>query len=228
MKLNFNSFLPAFFLSGFLFYACSNKTGNPTDEDSSGLAIKNEQLIPADSSFHNGDIIFQSSKSGQSYAIQLATHSIYSHCGLLFNDNGNWFVYEAVQPVTKTPVDEWIARGDNHYYVVERLKNADKILTSEVIQKMRNSINKKLGKDYDMAFGWSDERIYCSELVWKAYNDATGLKIGNLKKLGDFDLSSPIVKKKLKQRYGNKIPLEEPMISPGNIFESDLLIKVRG
>jgi hypothetical protein len=24
-----------------------------------------------------------------------------------------------------------------------------------------------LGKDYDLTFGWSDERLYCSELVWK-------------------------------------------------------------
>jgi hypothetical protein len=54
------------------------------------------------------------------------------------------------------------------------------------------------------------------------------LEVGELKKLGEFDLSSPIVKKILNERYGNKIPLDEPMISPGNIFDCPLLVKVRG
>ena len=52
-----------------------------------------------------GDIIFQSSNSGQSRAIQLATHSKYSHVGLIFNENDQWMVYEAVQPVCVTPLE---------------------------------------------------------------------------------------------------------------------------
>src|SRR5437016_1986874 len=34
-----------------------------------------------------GDIIFQTSLSSQSKAIQLATHSEYSHCGIIFKEN---------------------------------------------------------------------------------------------------------------------------------------------
>ncbi len=60
------------------------------------------------SEFHDGDMIFQTSQSGQSLAIQYATHSKYTHCGLLFNDNGKWYVYEAVQPVKKTLFKDWI------------------------------------------------------------------------------------------------------------------------
>lgn len=33
--------------------------------------------------YHDGDIIFQTSKSSQSQAIQVATHSKYSHMGVL-------------------------------------------------------------------------------------------------------------------------------------------------
>ena len=36
----------------------------------------------------NGDIIFQTSESAQSTAIQLATHSPYSHMGIVYVDNG--------------------------------------------------------------------------------------------------------------------------------------------
>lgn len=37
-------------------------------------------------SLRNGDLIFQTSKSAQSQAIQAATHSPYSHCGIVFFD----------------------------------------------------------------------------------------------------------------------------------------------
>lgn len=200
---------------------CTGQTNSPADAHAQ---ISAPAIDPA---FHDGDIIFQTSQTGQSYAIQLATHSIYSHCGLLFKDDNQWYVYEAIQPVVKTPVNEWIARGDSGIYVVKRLKNADSLLTKNALVKMRKSVNGNMGKDYDLWFGWDDDRIYCSELVWKAYRDATGLEVGKLKKMGEFDLTHPAVQKIMKQRYGKKVPLEEPMISPGNIFESELLITVR-
>jgi uncharacterized protein YycO len=220
-----------FFFSPFLFiFSCHPADSKILAEDSmpASQAVQKIQATSIDTNFHNGDIIFQTSNSGQSLAIQLATHSKYSHCGLLFNDNGNWFVYEAVQPVKKTPVREWIERGDNHYFAVERLNNADSVLTASVVSKMRKSADAKLGKNYDLAFDWSDSAFYCSEFVWKVYHESTGLEIGQLKKLKEFDLTSPVVKTQLTKRYGNKIPLEEPMISPGNIFDSELLIKIRG
>ena len=82
------------------------------------------------------------------------------------------------------------------------------------------------GKHYDAFFEWSDERIYCSELVWKIYKTVTGLELGALKPLASYDLSSDIVKQTMAQRYGNKIPLQEKMIAPSAIFESDLLKEV--
>jgi hypothetical protein len=27
------------------------------------------------------------------------------------------------------------------------------------------------GKNYDMTFEWSDNNIYCSELIWKVYQE---------------------------------------------------------
>src|ERR1700704_3182300 len=73
--------------------------------------------------FHDGDIIFQTSRSGQSRAIQLATHSRYSHMGIVFLENGKPVVLEAVQPVKWTPVAKWIARGEGGRYVVKRLRD---------------------------------------------------------------------------------------------------------
>lgn len=175
----------------------------------------------------NGDIIFHESLSSQSLAIQKATHSHYSHMGILFQKDDAWYVYEAVQPVKLTPLEQWIRRGKENHYVVKRLKNAEKILTIPVQKKMRQSGEKYKGKDYDLFFEWSDNRIYCSELVWKIYWEATGLKIGKRQKLKDFDLSSAIVAAKLKERYGENIPMEETVISPEAMFRSQLLITVQ-
>jgi uncharacterized protein YycO len=82
------------------------------------------------------------------------------------------------------------------------------------------------GKSYDIYFEWSDEKIYCSELVWKIYKEVLDVEIGELQKLKEFDLTNDIVKNKMKERYGNKIPLDEKVISPAKMFESDKLITV--
>lgn len=161
--------------------------------------------------------------SGQSYAIQLATKSKYSHVGILFEKDGEMMVYEAVQPVRISELDEWISRGDDNHYVVKRLKNAEDKLTPKILEEMKSEATKHLGKNYDLYFGWSDERIYCSELVWKIYYRTLGIEVGEPQLLKEFDLSHPVVKKKLKERYGNDIPYDEKVISPGAMFESEVL-----
>ena len=175
----------------------------------------------------DGDLIFQTSRSSQSKAIQLATNSQYSHCGIVFKEGNSFYVFEAVQPVKRTPLAEWIARGEKGEYVVKRLKNAEQTLTPEVLQKMKEIGKGFYGKNYDLAFEWTDEKIYCSELIWKIYQRATGIEIGNLEQLGDFDLSSKVVKQKIKERYGEKIPLDELVISPASLFESDKLVTIK-
>jgi hypothetical protein len=190
------------------------------DED---FHIDIEHLVP---DLQDGDLIFQTSKSSQSKAIQLATNSKYSHMGMIYQENNKTYVFEAVQPVKLTPIEEWVNRGKNGYYIVKRLKEADKILTPDVKEKMKNIGESYLGKDYDLYFEWSDQKIYCSELIWKIYKKAANVEIGQLEKLKDFDLSNKIVKEKLKERFGDNIPLDELVISPISMFNSDKLITI--
>jgi hypothetical protein len=173
-----------------------------------------------------GDIIFQISLSKQSHAIQLATHSPYSHCGLICKVNGSYYVYEAVQPVKLTPVAQWIAKGKNAHFVIKRLKDASSLLTPTTLAKMARVGETFKGKSYDIYFDWSDDKIYCSELIWKIYKRATGLEVGQLQKLRDFDLSDPAVQQLMKSRYGSRIPFNETVISPVSIFNSCMLTTV--
>ncbi len=68
-------------------------------------------------------------------------------------------------------------------------------MTTETLQKIKQEGEKFKGKNYDLTFEWSDDKIYCSELIWKIYQRATGIEIGKLQKLGDFDLTNEAVKK---------------------------------
>ena len=171
----------------------------------------------------NGDLIFQTSRSSQSKAIQLATKSNYSHMGIILTQNGKQMVYEAVGPVQFTPISNWIKRGEGGHFVVKRLTNANTILTSQNIAKLDSVAVSFKGRPYDLLFEWSDEKLYCSELVWKMYDRALNIQIGELQKLGEFDLSNPLVRDKMKQRYGDAIPLGESVISPEQMFQSSLL-----
>ncbi|MCB0515032.1 MAG: YiiX family permuted papain-like enzyme [Bacteroidetes bacterium] len=183
-----------------------------------------ESLI--ENQIQSGDIIFQTSKSEQSKAIQLATKSKYSHMGIIYRNNDGLYVYEAIEPVKRTPIKEWINRGENGEFVVKRLKNAEEVLTKETLAKMKQVGNKFIGKHYDLYFEWSDDRIYCSELVWKIYKEGANVEIGELQKMSDFDISSKLVKEKMKERYGDNIPMNEKVISPAQMFKSDELSTV--
>lgn len=180
-----------------------------------------------DGEIRSGDIIFQTSLSGQSKAIQLATHSEYSHCGIIYKNNNDYFVYEAVEPVRFTPLNKWISRGQDGHFVIKRLKNADQILTPAVLNRMNQVEEKYKGRHYDIYFEWTNDKMYCSELIWKVYKESTGIEICKLEKLKDFDLTSDPVKQKMKERYGDRIPLDETVVSPAGIYKSRLLEMVK-
>ena len=170
-----------------------------------------------------GDIVFHTSTSAQSFAVQSATHSRYSHMGIVLIKEGRPVVLEAVQPVKYTDLKTWLNRGKDQQYVIKRLTSPIK---PAAVSKLDQEAKRYLGKPYDLTFEWSDDRIYCSELVWKLYKSALGIELAPLAKLGSFDLTAPAVKAKLKERYGNRIPLNEPVIAPSAIFESTLLTTV--
>jgi len=187
-----------------LFLACLGAGGC-----ADGLPVVNE-----------GDIIFHTSRSAQSQAVQQATGSRYSHMGIILFQQDKPYVFEAAATVQYTSLAEWVARGADGHYVVKRLKTAQQTLTPDALEKLRKTADTFSGKPYDLTFEWTDDRIYCSELVWKIYDRALGIRIGNLQKIREFNLDAPAVKQKIRERYGDKIPLEETVIAPQAMFES--------
>lgn len=173
--------------------------------------------------FQNGDIIFQTSESEQCEAVRIATNSKFSHCGIIFIEKGKTYVYEAVQPVKITPIEDWITHGKNSKYVVKRLKNSEVKLTVTQLDAMKKYGSNMLNKNYDIYFGWSDSEIYCSELVWKIYKNGANIELCKTKELKEFNLNNPIVQRIMYQRYGSQIPFHEEVVAPSQLHDSELL-----
>ncbi|PKB18083.1 YiiX family permuted papain-like enzyme [Flavobacterium sp. 5] len=173
-----------------------------------------------------GDMIFQTSQSKQCEAVRIATNSKFSHCGIIFIEKGKKYVFEAVQPVKLTPLEEWITHGKENRFVVTRLKNASTILNTQTLQKMKAYGKTLNNKDYDLYFEWSDDKQYCSELIWKIYKNGAGIELCPLRKLKDFNLKDLRVQAILAERYGAKIPLEENVVAPSNLEQSKIVTTI--
>ena len=177
----------------------------------------------------DGDIIFQpSALSTQSLAIKLATHSPYSHCGIVFFKDGKPWVFEAIRTVSWTPLDAWIRRGVDGHYVLLRLRDRERLLTPGALAAMREVAGGFGGKDYDLMFQWTDDAIYCSELVWKIYERGAGLELVPLRRIRDYDLNHDEVQRKIKERFGFDIPWDEQVVAPSDLMESPLLERAGG
>jgi hypothetical protein len=174
---------------------------------------------------HDGDIVFQYSGSMQCAAIAQATHSPYTHCGIVFMEGGKPVVWEAVGPVLKTPYRDWVKHGVNDHAVVKRLKDTAP-LTPVHIAAMRSEGEKEMGRPYDIWFNMDEERIYCSELVWKVYERGAGLHVGTIERFGDMDFSGAEARRVLKERFGDAFPADQEVITPASIFRSPLLYTV--
>ena len=143
--------------------------------------------------------------------------------GIVFLGPDGPLVLEAVEPVKMTALNQWVARGQGHHFVAKRLRDAPAVLTPAAIAKLRGIGDTFIGKHYDLVFAWSDDRMYCSELVWKVYDRALDLEIGHPQHLSEFDLSDPGVHAKVVERWHGPVPPDEVAISPGQMFASSLL-----
>jgi hypothetical protein len=67
---------------------------------------------------------------------------------------------------------------------------------------------------------WNDEGMYPSEFVWKVYNRGPKLDICTPRTFSDLDLSDPKVAEVMKTKYGNKLPKDEPVVTPDDLYNS--------
>jgi hypothetical protein len=176
--------------------------------------------------FREGDVVFLVAAIPHTDPVLLATKSNYGHVGIILRHNGQLMFFEAVSPVKYTPIESWLKKQEGRRFVVKRLRNADGVLTGSTLSRLDSLASTFEGRPYDSRYNWSDEKLYCSELVWKLYHRIVGIDLCSLRKLKDYDLTSPDVQEKLRERFPEGVPLEETVVSPQDLFESTSLIPV--
>ena len=157
-----------------------------------------------------GDVVFQSLPHGPVvWAIEGVTKSPYSHCGIVARKDSQWVVYEALGKVRVTPLKKFLYRGRGGGFVVYRLRDDHREHVPATIQCCENY----LGRPYDIRYRLDDEKIYCSELIWKAYRDATnGQHLGDLRKFGEMNWQP--YETLIRQIEGGEVPVDREMITP--------------
>lgn len=156
-----------------------------------------------------GDVVFQSSQhTALIDMIEGASGSHYSHCGIVDRLDGRWVVYEAADRVAATPLDAFTDRGRGGGFAVYRLKRPYQADIPGVIENTRAY----LGRPYDFRYRFDEEHIYCSELIYKAFEQATGEKLGEPVRLGDLDWEP--FKELIVELEGGPPPLDRLIITP--------------
>lgn len=169
----------------------------------------------------SGDVVLQTSRSRQSKPIQDATQSPYSHVGLIEVTKEGVFVIEAVQPVKRTPLRVWRQRGERGRWLV--LRHPD--LTSAERDAVVDEAKRYLGRPYDLLFGWDDERLYCSELVAKAYARGAGKIVGRMQKVRELRVDL-VRDEAFRRRFGKDAPLDLELLTPASLAEDPRFVVV--
>ena len=164
---------------------------------------------------HNGDFVFQSLPHAALIdAIEAATASPWSHCGIVVVDGDSIQVIEAIGPVQFTDFKEWQGRGRDGKIAVTRLKDAS------VIPAMIAQAKTMLGKPYDIHYAMDDEKIYCSELIYKSFLLATRQEIAAPVALGDLNWQP--AEQVIRSIEGGALPLDRIMVTPVAVAKSTL------
>lgn len=157
-----------------------------------------------------GDILFQTLFGQLCRVIEGVTESEYSHCGIVVkSEGGGLAVLEAIGGgVRETPLYDWVARGRDALFAVYRLKKEKRAHILLMIEACRVFMD----RPYDTRYMMDDERIYCSELVYKGYNIATGERLGKLVALGSLNWEP--YRADIEELEGGRVPLDRLMITP--------------
>jgi hypothetical protein len=170
-----------------------------------------------------GDVVFQSLPHNDlADAIEGITHSPYSHCGVVLrNEKGEWVVLESIFNVHETPLFLWELRGRGGDFAAYRLDSTD----AQLIPKFKKDLLAYSGWPYDFNYDMTTGKsVYCSDLVYLAFDKASGEKMGTLEKLRDLDWKP--YEEFIKSDQEGSLPLDRVMITPASLARAPQLQKV--
>jgi Permuted papain-like amidase enzyme, YaeF/YiiX, C92 family len=144
----------------------------------------------------SGDLVFQTSTGGQSAAVLAATGHPYTHMGIVRLTDAGPVVVEAWSTVRETPLDQWIAQGDDRQITILR----DARLDAAQAASMASAATAYIGRPYDIFFLFGNEGIYCSELPWLAYQ-RIDVPLGRVQRFADLNIADQSVQALIAERW---------------------------
>ena len=184
-------------------------------------AEKKSAAAPTEYAPQAGDFVFQSLPHNPLIdAIEGSSGSPFSHCGIVKKravvklHDPPWVVIEAIGPVKETRLPFWIAQGRDSAYAVFRLREP----LAKQVPAILAAAGKYEGRPYDIHYDMDDENIYCSELLFKAVRDATGRKLGKIRKLGELNWRP--YEQVIRHIENGNLPLDREMITPRDFSEA--------
>ncbi|MBR5687176.1 MAG: hypothetical protein IKX36_04375 [Prevotella sp.] len=155
--------------------------------------------------YKEGDIVFQISKSKQSSLIKKATGSKWTHCGIIIEKDKEMYVLEASKTVRLTPLQLWIAQGDG-----------GSIKSRRVIDRtLKIDYKQYLGKPYDLAFRFDNDKWYCSELIYDIYKKQLGIELCQPRPVKDYNISDKKIQGAMKNRG---IKPDQKVVAPSDLL----------
>jgi len=181
-----------------------------------------------------GDILFQDSDCGPfCEAIEKVTMGVggakFSHVGMIIPKGAEELaVMEAITAgVVETPLDSFFMRSfdaeNNSKVVVGRLKEAYQPLIEKAVVYAKS----KLGLAYDDVFNISNNKYYCSELIYESFKYANNSQ--PIFQLQPMTYKDPETKETFPiwedyfQKLNTPIPEGEPGLNPGGMSASDYI-----
>ncbi len=204
-----------------LFLAITLMLAGCGGSDQTGDNKKSNAVFPAGYTPLAGDVLFQSSPHTRLVdTIEGVSESPLSHCGIVAQVGGGWVVYEASETVTATPLNEFIERGRDQGFLVYRFKHEFTKHIPDILDETRSFLD----RPYDYRYRMDDEHVYCSELIYKAFENVTGQPLGELEKLGDLNWQP--FEEDISHFEDGPVPLEREMITPQGLSEAEQLVRV--
>lgn len=175
----------------------------------------------------DGDLIFQEGRFILFKKIAEASNSWVSHVGVVFNEAGEWVVYESkVTPGSRTPLCKFLGRSGRGHTAIGRLKGR---ASGDFLNRVRIWASDPANRDvpYDLGFDYTRKgKSFCSKFVSNAY-EAAGRRLGRpqtLKELFDEFRGTPERRRSLVNFFKlvlvrAELPWERVTLTPASVME---------
>jgi len=160
--------------------------------------------------FKTGDVLLQHIPGRLTSVIKDVTNSFYSHCGMVVIKNRQIYVIEAIGPVKYTPLSRWLKQGRDNFTQLRPLYFENHQLAMVVTEA-----EKLLGKPYDIQYELDEEKIYCSELIYKAFLRASKKEVGKKEALSTLNWKPH--EDFIRHLCRGQLPLKRELVTPESL-----------